>query len=71
MQQLRHPNVVGFYGVSLDGPKGILLMEFCEGARRRPPPAAGVPAGPRNVRARGRRGLSTHACPGWPWPSPC
>ncbi|KAL4855424.1 Mitogen-activated protein kinase kinase kinase 9 [Chlorella vulgaris] len=28
---LRHANVVAFYGCCIDGPRGILLMEFCEG----------------------------------------
>ncbi|PRW33664.1 serine threonine- kinase receptor R831 [Chlorella sorokiniana] len=31
LQQLRHPHVVSFSGVSLDGPRGIILQEFCEG----------------------------------------
>lgn len=31
MQALRHPNVVSFFGVSLLGSKGVLLMELCEG----------------------------------------
>ena len=31
LQLLRHPNVVGFFGVSVDGSKGLLLMEYCEG----------------------------------------
>lgn len=30
--QLRHPNVVGFVGVSFHGSKGVVLMELCEGA---------------------------------------
>lgn len=32
MQGLRHPNVVGFFGVSLDeGNKGTIVLEYCEG----------------------------------------
>ena len=30
--QLRHPNVVGFAGVTFHGSKGVVLMELCEGA---------------------------------------
>ena len=33
MQALRHPQLVAFYGVCLDGPIGILLLELCEGGR--------------------------------------
>lgn len=32
MWQLRHPNVVGFAGVTFYGTKGVMLMEYCEGA---------------------------------------
>ena len=35
---LRHPNVVGFYGVALLAGKGVLVMEYCEGE------AMGLPA---------------------------
>lgn len=31
LQRLRHPHVVAFFGVSLDGPRGIILQECCEG----------------------------------------
>jgi len=31
MQLLRHPHIVVFYGMSLDGNRGTLLLEFCEG----------------------------------------
>ena len=33
LQQLRHAHVVAFYGVALMGSKGLVLMEFCEGAQ--------------------------------------
>lgn len=33
--QLRHPNVVGFAGVTFHGSKGVVLMELCEGTLRR------------------------------------
>ena len=32
LTQLRHPNVVGFAGVTFRGTKGVVLMELCEGA---------------------------------------
>jgi hypothetical protein len=31
LQQLRHPHIVGFYGVMLAGSKGVVLMEYAEG----------------------------------------
>lgn len=31
MQQLRHDNIVGFLGISLDGPNALLVMEYCAG----------------------------------------
>lgn len=32
LQQLRHPHVVGFFGVSIDDAgRGILILEFCQG----------------------------------------
>ena len=33
LQGLRHPNIVGFYGLALTRSKGVVLMELCEGAR--------------------------------------
>lgn len=32
MQLLRHPHIVSFFGVSVDGTAGLILMEYCEGA---------------------------------------
>ena len=34
LQALRHPNLVGFYGVCLAGSKGVVLLEYCEGGWR-------------------------------------
>lgn len=34
MQQLRHANIVSFYGMALDNAKGLLVMELCEGGGR-------------------------------------
>ena len=31
MQQLRHPNVVAFFGMAVDNQRGLLLMELCDG----------------------------------------
>jgi serine/threonine protein kinase len=31
LQHLRHPNLVGFFGLSLTASKGVILMELCEG----------------------------------------
>lgn len=31
MQQLRHPNIVSFFGMAVDNQKGLLLMELCDG----------------------------------------
>lgn len=31
MQQLRHPNVVAFFGMAVENQRGLLLMELCDG----------------------------------------
>ena len=37
LQLLRHPNVVSFFGIVLEGFKGRLVLEYCEGASCRGP----------------------------------
>lgn len=32
LHSLRHPNVIAFYGISIKEGKGLVIMEFAEGA---------------------------------------
>jgi hypothetical protein len=60
---LRHANVVAFYGCCLDGPRGVLLCEFCEGGARG---AAGRLGSQRQAAAVRKQGLAAAASSGVP-----
>jgi serine/threonine protein kinase len=40
LQNLRHPNIIGFFGLSLTADRGVVLLEYAEGEE-----AAGRQAG--------------------------